>query len=76
MCCSALAVSPMPPPSIRVPTIAALRHSRRVGRRGASPAARARRHAIHAASSAPAARNRVPIWKKGGKLTRANRIAR
>ena len=59
----------MPPPSISVPTTSALRHCRAVGQ-GAP------RQRIQAISSAPATRKRVPIWKKGGKLSSANLIAR
>ena len=66
---SATAVPPMPPPSISVPMIKALRHCLRVGQ--AAP-----RQRIQAISSAPANRKRVPIWKKGGKLSSANLIAR
>src|SRR3954470_2383963 len=59
----------MPPPSIKAPTIAAWRHCRRSGQ--AAPRTR-----IHAISTRPAKRKRVPIWKKGGKLTSAYLIAR
>ena len=66
---SANAVPPMPPPSISVPTTSALRHCRRSGQ--AAP-----RQRIQAISTTPARRNRVPIWKNGGKLGSASLIAR
>jgi hypothetical protein len=51
------------------PTSAALRHWTRLGQ--GEP-----RQRIHAISSAPASRKRVPIWKNGGRLISANLIAR
>src|SRR5947208_9970981 len=59
----------MPPPSINAPTMAAWRHCVAVGQ-GAP------RQRVHAISAAPANRKRVPIWKKGGKLSSAYLIAR
>jgi hypothetical protein len=53
--CSAYAVLPMPPPSISVPTKNALRHCVRVGQLAL------RTQRIHAISSPPATRKRVPI---------------
>jgi hypothetical protein len=67
--CSAYAVHPMPPPSISVPTMAAWRHCLASGH--AAP-----RQRIHAISTTPAKRKRVPIWKKGGKLSSAYLMAR
>jgi hypothetical protein len=66
---SAKAVPPMPPPSIRPPMTSALRHCRRVGH--AAP-----RQRIQAASKAPATRKRVPICRKGAKLSSAYLMAR
>ena len=65
----ATAVAPKPPPSIRAPSTAALIHSARVG-------SRAPRSSTQAISRPPAARKRVPIWKKGGKLGSAHLMAR
>src|SRR5438132_6832771 len=59
----------MPPPSMSAPTIVALRHCRALGHD-------APRQRIHAISTTPAKRKRVPIWKKGGRLNSANLMAR
>src|SRR4029453_14788423 len=67
--CSAYATPPMPPPSINAPTTHALRHCAPLGH--AAP-----RQRIHAISTAPAKRKRVPIWTKGGKLSSAYLMAR
>ena len=68
--CSATAVPPMPPPSIRPPTINALRHWRASGHRVR------RTNRIHSASATPATRKREPMPMNGGKLTSANLMAR
>ena len=67
--CSAMAVPPMPPPSINAPTIRACHHWRAVGH---GPP----RQRTQPISSAPATRKRLPIWRKGGKLMSAYLIAR
>ena len=67
--CSATAVSPYPAPSMSAPNTVALIHWARFGQRPP-------RHSTQAASSAPATRNRVPIWWNGGKLISAHLMAR
>jgi hypothetical protein len=68
--CSATAVPPMPPPSISAPMSRACTHCRGVGQ-GAR-----RTQRIQAASSRPATTKRLPICRKGGKLSSAHLMAR
>ena len=67
--CSAQTTPPLPPINSRAPTIAATRHSARVGH--GTP-----RACDQSASTTPATRKRMPAMRNGGIVSIAKRMAR